>query len=146
MRAGRREALRGLAAAALLSSAPAFANTQADLTEPMEGFTAGAEKRAAFLEKQKKYKKAWRKELSNLEFASNDAEFTESVAALTKLIRENGFQIPEGVRKQDLDQVYVTVKPRLQKDARLEYAKLEKIVREIVTVKKMDSTDPFEFN
>jgi hypothetical protein len=112
----------------------------------MEGFTAGAEKRAAFLEKQKKYKKAWRKELSNLEFASNDAEFTESVAALTKLIRENGFQIPEGVRKQDLDQVYVTVKPRLQKDARLEYAKLEKIVREIVTVKKMDSTDPFEFN
>ena len=101
----------------------------------MEGFDAAAEKRKAFLEKQKKYKKAWRKELSNLEFASNDAEFTASTDALYELIKNNGFEIPEGIRKQDLDQVYKTVQPRLGKEARMEFQKLDKVVRDITSVK-----------
>ena len=55
------------------------------LTEPMKGFDEGADKRAAFAEKQKKYKKAWRKELSNMEFSANDAEFTDAVDSLYKV-------------------------------------------------------------
>ena len=94
----------------------------------------------------KKFKKEWRKELGNLEFSSNDAEAVAAMKALTQLIRDNGGEIPEGVRKQDLDQIYQIVKPNLEKDARMEFAKLDQIVRNIVTVKKMDSSDPFEFN
>lgn len=86
----------------------------------MDGFEDGAAKRAAFLEKQKKFKKAWRKELSNLEFASGDEEATEAIGALLKLINANGFEIPEGVRKMDLDQVYKAVQPKLSKGARSE--------------------------
>ena len=62
------------------------------------------------------FKKAWRKRLSDLEFATNDAEATEAIEALIKLIYENGVEIPEGVRKMDLDQVYKTVKGKLGKD------------------------------
>ena len=104
--------------------------------KPMEGFNADEEKRRKFLEKQKAFKKAWRKELSNLEFAANDAEFIAANDALFKLIKDNGFQIPEGVRKMDLDQVYKTVQPRLDKNARMEFQKLNKVVTDIVTVKR----------
>ena len=127
------------ATTAALAASPlaALADTEAELDAPMAGFDAAAEKRKVFLEKQKKFKKAWRKELSNLEFASNDAEFIEAVQNLARLIIANGREIPEGVRKMDLDQVYKTVKPRLQKEARMEFAKLDKMVLEIVTVKSM---------
>ena len=107
----------------------------------MDGFSADEDKRRKFLEKQKAFKKAWRKELSNLEFATSDAEFVEANDALFKLIQQNGFQIPEGVRKMDLDQVYKTVQPRLSKSARMEYAKLNKIVTDIVTVKREGQTE-----
>ena len=52
------------------------------------------------------------------------------------MIKDNGFQIPEGVRKMDLDQVYKTVQPRLDKNARMEFQKLNKVVTDIVTVKR----------
>jgi len=107
------------------------------LDKPMEGFGADEQKRAAFLAKQKAFKKAWRKELSNLEFASNDQEAVEAVTNLFKLIQKNGLEIPEGVRKMDLDQVYKTVKPRLSKDARMEFLKLDQLVRDITTVKNL---------
>jgi hypothetical protein len=147
----RRQALGGAAAAALLSSGAfwpgaAAANTMPDLMEPTEGFNNDEAKRAAFRDKNKKFKKAWRQELGNLEFSTNDAEAVAAMRALTQLIKENGGEIPEGVRKQDLDQIYQIVKPNLEKDARLEFLKLDQVVRNIVTVKKMDSGDPFEFN
>ena len=146
----RRAVLSHAAAAAAAIVAPplaALANTEAELSEPMSGFSDGEQKRAEFMKKQKAFKKAWRKELSNLEFSSSDAEFIEAVQNLAKLIIQNGREIPEGVRKMDLDQVYKTVKPRLQKDARMEFAKLDKMVLEIVTVKNMGPGDDIaEFN
>ena len=94
------------------------------LDKPMEGFEQSSEKRAAFQAKQKAYKKAWRKELSNLEFASNDSEAIAAINALYKLINVNGLEIPEGVRKMDLDRVYKTVQPKLSKEARMDYQKV----------------------
>ena len=55
------------------------------LAEPMAGFSDGETKRAAFVEKQKKFKKAWRKELANLEFATNDEEFESACEGLYKV-------------------------------------------------------------
>lgn len=101
----RRRLLAGTAALVVLSPLQATANTEPMLDKPMEGFEAGQEKRDAFLKKQKEFKKAWRKELSNLEFASNDQEATEAVQNLYTLINKNGLEIPQGVRKMDLDQV-----------------------------------------
>jgi len=130
----------GGAAFAAALSAPAWANTQPMLDKPMDGFEDGAAKRAAFLEKQKKFKKAWRKELSNLEFASGDEEATEAIGALLKLINANGFEIPEGVRKMDLDQVYKAVQPKLSKGARMDFAKLDRVVKDITTTKTLQGT------
>jgi len=147
LEANRRSALRGAAAAVLLAGPlAALADTQPELDAPVEGFNVDESRRAQFAEKNKKYKKAWRRTLSELEFAENDGEALEAVQALGKLIKENGFQIPEGVRKQDLDQVYLMVKPKLGKDARMEFLKLDDLVKQIVTVKKMDTDDPFSFN
>jgi len=85
--------------------------------------------------KQKAFKKAWRKELSNMEFAANDKEFVDAVEALYKLVRANGLEVPEGIRKMDLDQVYKTVAPRLGKEARMEFLQLDQVIRDITTVK-----------
>ena len=115
----------------------ASANTQAELDKPMEKFEVDAAKRQAFQARQKIFKKAWRKELSNLEFSSNDAEATEAINSLIKLIAQNGNEIPEGIRKMDLDQVYKTVQGNLQKDTRMQFKKLDGIVQQIVTVKSM---------
>lgn len=135
---GRRAVVSGIGLAALLAGPlSARANTQPMLDKPMEKFESDEDKRQAFQKKQKTFKKAWRKELSALEFASNDAEAEEAIRNLIKLIRVNGNEIPEGVRKMDLDQVYRIVKPKLSKEARMEYAQLETIVRQIVTVKSM---------
>lgn len=85
--AGRitRRELGHVCGAAIFAPLAASANTEAMLSEPMTGFSAGEAKRAEFLEKQKKYKKAWRKEISNLEFATNDAEFEAALEALYKV-------------------------------------------------------------
>ena len=100
-------------------------------------FDDAAEKRKKFQEKQKIFKKNWRKQLSNLEFAQNDAEAKDAIQALTKLIYANGVEIPEGVRKMDLDQVYKSQKEKLAKDTRMEFGKLDALVMRIVTVKPM---------
>ena len=125
------------AAAALALPAAAFADTLAELDEPMKGFGADEQKRAAYQAKQKAYKKAWRKELSNLEYMSNDAEAIAAIKALTKLVKENGMEIPQGIRKQDLDQVYKRVKPQLGKEARLAFLEFDNIVRRITTVQDL---------
>jgi hypothetical protein len=100
-------------------------------------FDDAADKRKKFQEKQKIFKKNWRKQLSNLEFAQNDAEAKDAIQALTKLIYANGVEIPEGVRKMDLDQVYKSQKEKLAKDTRMEFGKLDALVMRIVTVKPM---------
>ncbi len=122
----RRGVLAGAAALVTLGplAPPAMADTEPMLDKPMEGFGTDEEKRAAFKAKQKKYKKAWRKELSNLEFASNDAEAISAVDNLYGLLKENNFEVPEGVRKMDLDQVYKTVQPKLGKGARMNFQKV----------------------
>lgn len=135
---GRRAMIGVVASSVLATLAPAaHADTQPMLDKPMEKFETDEARRAEFIKKQKVFKKAWRKELSNLEFASNDAEATEAIESLIKLIVNNGMEIPEGVRKQDMDQVYRTVKDKLQKDTRLKFQKLDQIVLQIVTVKNM---------
>jgi hypothetical protein len=106
--------------------------------QPQAGFDSAAEKRQAFIKKQKVFKKAWRSLLSDLEFASGDAEALAAIKGLVQLIVQNGLEIPEGVRKQDLDQVYLVAKPRLQKETRLEFKKLDALVLQIVTVKNSD--------
>ena len=57
------------------------------------------------------------------------------------MVLENG-NLPEGVRKMDLDQVYKRVKPNLGKQARTEYLELEALVRRAVPVKDMRQDDP----
>jgi len=139
----RRTLLARAASFAALGTAvmPSHANTEAELAEPMSGFGTGEEKRKAFLDNQKKYKKAWRRELSNLEFASNDEEAIAAVDSLFKLIQENKFEVPEGVRKMDLDQVYKAVQPKLGKNARMNFQKLDQVVRDITSVKGVDKDE-----
>ena len=100
-------------------------------------FEQDAAKRAAFMEKQKIFKKAWRKQLAELEFSSNDEEALAAINSLIELVYKNGKEIPEGVRKQDMDQVYKTVQAKLDKPTRMQFKKLDQIVQEIVTVKAM---------
>lgn len=141
----RRELLAtSLLGAPLLASVPfaASADTQAMYDTPQAGFDSAAEKRQVFIKKQKVFKKAWRSLLSDLEFASGDAEALAAIKGLVQLIVQNGLEIPEGVRKQDLDQVYLVAKPRLQKETRLEFKKLDALVLQIVTVKNSDVENP----
>ena len=133
---GRRAALFGAASTAMLPLA-AFANTQPMLDKPTEKFEADEARRKVFLEKQKVFKKQWRKQLAELEFSSNDEEAMQAIDALIELIQKNGMEIPEGIRKQDMDQVYRTVQGKLQKPTRMEFKKLDAIVQQIVTVKSM---------
>ena len=68
---------------------------------------------------------------------SRTQEATEAIIALEKLIYSNGYEIPEGIRKMDLDQVYKTVQGKLQKTTRMEFKKLDGMVQQITTVKSM---------
>ena len=141
----RRTALAGALSAAvpaMLPLRPARANTEADLGgATMEGFDADADKRIKFQQAQKAYKKAWRKQLSELEFATNDEEAITAIRALFKLIQANGNEIPQGVNKQDMDQVYKRVQPKLGKNARMAFGQLDGTVRGIVTVKDSRAED-----
>merc|ERR1719336_2766936 len=137
----RRAVVQRVAGMAVATPLAAWANTEAILKEPMQGFENDEAKRAAFVKKQKAYKKQWRAELNNFEYASNDAESMQAIEALAKMVLQNG-DIPEGVRKMDLDQVYKRVKPNLGKQARSEYLELEGLVRKAVTVKDMRQDDP----
>ena len=132
----------GAALAALVGPLAASADTTPELGgATTEAFDLAAEKRKKFMEGQKKFKKAWRAKLSDLEFAQTDAEATEAVDGLYTLIMANNQEIPEGIRKMDLDQVYKIVKPRLNKDARMNFQKLDALVLKIVTTKKMGEED-----
>ena len=82
---------------------------------------------------------AWRKQLANLEFSTNDAEATEAIKALGKLIADNGYEVPEGIRKMDLDQVYKTVQGNLQKETRMEFKSLDALVLKVTSTKQMGS-------
>lgn len=77
----------GATIAGPLSGSPVFADTQAELAGPSAASEANEIKRAEFIKKQKTYKKNWRKELSNFEFASNDKESVEAMEALYKVRR-----------------------------------------------------------
>ena len=57
-----------------------------ELSEPMKGFDVTEDKRTAFLEKQKKFKKAWRKQVSNFEFATSDTEAIAATDAMYKVL------------------------------------------------------------
>lgn len=129
---GRREVLlSSCAALTVLAPGAALANTQPMLDKPMESFEKDELRRAEFQKKQKVFKKAWRKELANLEFSSNDAEANAAIDSLKKLIYVNGNEIPEGVRKMDLDQVYRTVQGKLQKDTRMNFLTLDAMVQQV---------------
>lgn len=144
MTTSRRNALHLLGGAAsleALAATPAWANTQPMMEGTMAGFDAAAEKRVEYQAKQKAYKKAWRRELSNLEFSTSDEEAKAACIELMKLIRANGNTIPEGIRKMDLDQVYKGVKPRLEKPARMVFADLDKLVLTAVSAKRLSSID-----
>ena len=56
-------------------------------------------------------------------------------------MRANGNDIPEGVRKMDLDQIYKRIKPDLGKKARMEFLQLDEMVRNAVRVKNMAEDD-----
>ncbi|KAL1529986.1 hypothetical protein AB1Y20_000912 [Prymnesium parvum] len=136
-----RRQLSVVGVSALVAPWRASANTAPLLTEPMTGFSADEAKRAAFLEKQKKFKKAWRKELSNLEYAADDEEFVTGIQNIVKLIMANGKDLPEGARRQDLDQVYKRVQPKLGKNARMSFQQLDKLVLDITSVKTLKGFD-----
>ena len=128
-----------------LGAAPVWADTQPQFAEQGQKSLDNEQKRAAFIAKQKIYKKAWRKELANFEYATSDLENVEAIetmikvcgpaeahrgphmarpsrpaltvtASLTRarprdqMIKKNGGDIPEGVRRQDLDQIYKRIK------------------------------------
>ncbi len=136
--------LSGAAALAVLPSA-SLADTAPMLDAPMEAFEEGEAKRAAFIKAQKAYKKAWRRELSNMEFSADDDEAMQAMINLIKMIQENRGEIPEGVRKMDLDQVYKGIQPRLGKRARMIFGDLDGLVRGAVTVKSLKQFDPMDY-
>ena len=136
---GRRGAVRlagSGAAAALVQPLAALATTAAD-KEPSPEFDASAAKRQAFLEKQKKYKKAWRKSLAELEYAVDDKERIAAITDMARSVKANGGAIPEGTRLMDLEQVYKKIKPEMETEARRDYLGLEGLVRNAVTAKDL---------
>ena len=70
-----------------LGAAPVWADTQPILSEQSSASVKNEEKRAKFITAQKVYKKAWRKELANLEYATSDLETVEAIEALSKARR-----------------------------------------------------------
>ena len=80
----RRAVVQRVAGMAVATPLAAWANTEAILKEPMQGFENDEAKRAAFVKKQKAYKKQWRAELNNFDYASNDAESMQAIEAMAK--------------------------------------------------------------
>ena len=65
-----------------LGATPVWANTQAELSEQSAKSIDNEQKRAAFNAAQKVYKKAWRKELANLEYLTTDEERIEAIRSM----------------------------------------------------------------
>ena len=124
-----------------LGAAPVWADTQPELAEQSSKSIDNEQKRAAFKAAQKVYKKAWRKELANLEYASTDEERIEAVRAMLIMIQKNSGDIPEGVRRQDLDQIYKRIKAGMDKQARMAFLQLDDVVRNAERVKNMAEDD-----
>ena len=81
---------RTVAAGVTLGAAPVWADTQPILSEQSSASLVNEEKRAKFVEAQKAYKKKWRKELANLEYATSDLETVEAIEALAKVCLKSG--------------------------------------------------------
>ena len=82
----RRGLLQKTVAAAVplltLGAAPVWADTQPQFAEQGQKSMDNEQKRAKFLANQKVYKKAWRKELANFEYATSDLETLEAIEAM----------------------------------------------------------------
>ena len=203
-----------------LGATPVWANTQAELSEQSAKSIDNEQKRAAFAAAQKVYKKAWRKELANLEYLTTDEERIEAIRSMlivrpsltlalalalglalalaltlalallltltltltphcaaqprarhatyarirrrplstsapagphssahartrppTQMIQKNNGDIPEGVRRQDLDQIYKRIKEGMGKTARMAFLQLDEVVRNAERVKNMAEDD-----
>ena len=182
----RRGLLQKTVAAAVplltLGAAPVWADTQPQFAEQGQKSMDNEEKRKKFLAAQKVYKKAWRKELAQFEYATSDLETMEALEAMitvrpsrgpatsltpahgaalsayppqqtvaapphsrtappTQMIKRNNGDIPEGVRRQDLDQIYKRIKVNMGKTARMTFLKLDETVRNAERVKNMAEDD-----
>ena len=82
----RRGLLQKTVAAAVplltLGAAPVWADTQPQFAEQGQKSMDNEEKRKKFLAAQKVYKKAWRKELAQFEYATSDLETMEALEAM----------------------------------------------------------------
>ena len=82
----RRGLLQSSVAAAVplltLGAAPVWADTQPEFAEQGQKSMDNEEKRKKFLAAQKVYKKAWRKELAQFEYATSDLETVEAIEAM----------------------------------------------------------------
>ena len=57
------------------------------------------------------------------------------------MIKRNNGDIPEGVRRQDLDQIYKRIKGNMGKTARMTFLQLDETVRNAERVKNMAEDD-----
>ena len=57
------------------------------------------------------------------------------------MIQKNNGDIPEGVRRQDLDQIYKRIKEGMGKTARMAFLQLDDVVRNAERVKNMAEDD-----
>ena len=57
------------------------------------------------------------------------------------MIQKNNGDIPEGVRRQDLDQIYKRIKEGMGKTARMSFLQLDGVVRNAERVKNMAEDD-----
>ena len=97
-----------------------------------------AAKRAEFKKREAAYRKAWRREISNLEFASNDEEFIDAVRNLLTMIEQfGGDTLPNGKgSKVELEQVYVIQKDKLGKNARMAFLQLDSKATQLASPKR----------
>ena len=58
-----------------------------------------------------------------------------------QMIQKNSGDIPEGVRRQDLDQIYKRIKAGMDKQARMAFLQLDDVVRNAERVKNMAEDD-----
>ena len=97
-----------------------------------------AAKRAEFKKREAAYRKAWRREISNLEFAANDEEFIDAVRNLLTMIEQfGGDTLPNGKgSKVELEQVYVIQKDKLGKNARMAFLQLDSKATQLASPKR----------
>ena len=104
----------------------------------MSALDDAAAKRAEFKKREAAYRKAWRREISNLEFAANDEEFIDAVRNLLTMIEQfGGDTLPNGKgSKVELEQVYVIQKDKLGKNARMAFLQLDSKATQLASPKR----------